>query len=295
MVTGPTAAFAHLSDAIVAQIAAVAPMLVAIRTGHNRHINGILWQQDLVVTSDQALPAQDSFTLVGSGGLLTAARPSRRNAAVNLVSLRLDAPANPVQTLAPAEPRVGSLALAVAADADAAPLARLTMIHKVSSGGSQPTLLLDLATDLVPEGGPVVDASGGLLGMAVVGTTGEATVIPYATITRMLEPQHGNLNGRRGWLGVALQPITVPEALRATVGQGSGRMVVSVVPSGPAELAGIRPGDILLSLDGHGISGAHTLRATLGPERIGRQVEIRLLRDGQIDTCHLTVAPQPTD
>jgi serine protease Do len=72
-------------------------------------------------------------------------------------------------------------------------------------------------------------------------------------------------------------------------------MVVSLAPSGPADLAGLRPGDVLLSLDGHSISGAHALRAILGPERVGRQVEIRLLRDGLVETRHLTVAPQPAD
>jgi S1-C subfamily serine protease len=295
MAAGPTAALAQLSDAIVNQVAAVAPMLVAIRLGPNRHISGILWQHDLVVTSDQALPAQDSYTLVLPGGLLTAARPSRRNALGNLVTLRLESPTNAVQILAPTETRVGTLALALAADADAAPVARLTMIRRVSSSGPDRALILDMPADQVAEGGPVLEAAGGLLGMAIVGAGGEATVLPHTAIVRMLDPFQGQINGRRGWLGVALQPITVPEALRGTVGQVSGRMVVSLAPSGPADLAGLRPGDVLLSLDGHSISGAHALRAILGPERVGRQVEIRLLRDGLVETRHLTIAPQPAD
>lgn len=295
MAIGPTTAFSQLSDAIAALVAAAAPMLAAIRIGPNRHISGILWQQDLVITSDQALPAQDSYTLVLPAGVLTAARPARRNAAGNLTSLRLEASANPVQILMPAEPRVGALALALAADADAAPTARLTMIRKVSASGADHVATLDMASELVAEGGPVLDAAGGLLGMATIGAGGDATVIPHAAIARLLDPVHGQINGRRGWLGVALQPITVPEAMRATVGQGSGRMVVSLAPSGPADLAGLRPGDVLLSLDGHSISGAHALRAILGPERVGRQVEIRLLRDGLVETRHLTVAPQPAD
>ena len=48
-----------------------------------------------MITSDQALPAQDSYTLVLPGGVLTAARPTRRNAAGNLASLRLEATARP--------------------------------------------------------------------------------------------------------------------------------------------------------------------------------------------------------
>jgi S1-C subfamily serine protease len=269
-------------------------MLAAIRIGPNRHISGIVWQKDFVITSDQALPAQDSYTLVSAGGTLTAARPVRRNAAANLALLRLKGAANPVRITPPVEPRVGALALMLGADFDAAPLACLTIVRKIA-GNTDRSLTLDMPASLAAEGGPVLDAMGGLLGMAIVGTSNEATVIPHAAMARMLDAGQVHPEGRRGWLGVALQPITVPESMRAAVGQASGRMVVSLSPSGPAELAGLRPGDILLSVDGHSVSGAHSLRAFLGPERVGRQVEIRLMRDGQLETRHLTIAPQPVE
>ncbi|HUD59381.1 MAG TPA: PDZ domain-containing protein [Acetobacteraceae bacterium] len=292
-------ALAQLSDAIAGQVAAAAPILAAIRIGPNRHISGIVWHRDLVITSDQALPAQDGYTVVLPGGVLTAARPARRDPAGNLATLRLEGAGNPGQILAPAEPRVGALALALAADVDAAPLARLTAIRKIStsrSDGGDRSLMLDMPANLVEEGGPVLDAAGALLGMATVGANGQATVIPHAALARMLDVSQGQaINGRRGWLGLALQPITVPDKMRSTVGQSSGRMVVSLAPSGPAQLAGLRPGDILLSLDGHSVSGAHALRAFLGPERVGRQVEVRLMREGQLETRQLTVAPQPSE
>ena len=294
---GPLSAFAQLSEAIAAQVTSAAPLVAAIRVGPNRHISGIVWQQDTVITSDQALPAQDSFTLVLPGGMLMAARPVRRNAVGNLAALRLDGTANPARILQPGEPRVGALALALGADADATPLARLTAIHKAPANpeNGDRELLLDMPGSQVAAGGPVLDATGCLLGMATVGPSDEAAVIPFAALGRMLEAGQLHVNGRRGWLGVALQPIMVPESMRAAVGQASGRMVVSLAPSGPAEVAGLRPGDILLSLDGHSISGSHALRALLGPERIGRQVEIRLMREGQLETRHLVIEPQPAD
>ena len=113
-------------------------------------------------------------------------------------------------------------------------------------------------------------------------TSAPATSIPLAAA-----------NGRRGWLGVALQPITVPDQLVQKAGQTSGRMVVSVSVSGPADRAGLRVGDVLLALDGYSTSGSHALRAFLGADRIGRQVEVRLMRDGSILSSFLTVAAQP--
>ena len=176
-------------------------------------------------------------------------------------------------------------------------LVRLAVIHKVNGGrgdNADRSLTLDMPASLVAEGGPVLDAAGGLLGMAIIGANNEATVIPHSAMVRLLETSH-TPDGRRGWLGVALQPITVPDGMRGAVGQASGRMVVSLAPAGPADLAGLRPGDILLSLDGHSVTGAHALRAFLGPERVGRHVEVRLMRDGQVMTRQMTIAPQPTD
>ena len=269
-------------------------MLVAIRIGPNRHISGILWQQDLVITSDQALPAQDSYTLVLPGGVLTAARPARRNAAGNLASLRLEGTADPVQILLPPEPRVGALALALGADADAAPMARLTVIHNVSANGTDRTLTLDMPADLVAEGGPVLDAAGGLLGMAIIGAErrGDCDPVRQHRAHARSGRTRRSTAGAAGW-GSRCSRSRCPRRCAARSARRPGSMVVSLAPSGPAELAGLRPGDILLSLDGHSISGAHALRAFLGPEQVGRQVDVRLMRDGQMETRQLTIAPQP--
>jgi S1-C subfamily serine protease len=90
-----------------------------------------------------------------------------------------------------------------------------------------------------------------------------------------------------------LQPITVPDQLVARAGQTSGRMVVSIIKGGPAELAGLRVGDVLLALDGTSTSGPQALRAFLGGDRVGMKVEAKLLRDGNVMTAQLIVADPP--
>jgi S1-C subfamily serine protease len=203
-------------------------------------------------------------------------------------------------------PAVGSLALALGAAADGSPTVRLTTIYWVGhayANGSGPlgeAIILDLAADQVPEGGPVLDARGGLLGMASAGPQGEALVIPHATINRFLDPLGmaktlPAMQTRRGWLGVALQPINVPQAMRSIAHQSSGRLVVSLTPGGPAEHAGLRLGDVLLAIDGQSVSGPLGLRAFIGADRLGSAIEIRLMREGTIRNVVLRIAAQPLD
>jgi S1-C subfamily serine protease len=119
-------------------------------------------------------------------------------------------------------------------------------------------------------------------------------VIPSAAIADFLasEPADGDII-RRGWVGAALQPVRIRSALRRIAGQTTGRLVIDLTPDGPADHAGILPGDILLSVDGQPLHGRGSLRSLLGGS-IGRNVVIRLARHGQIRTQQLLVAAQPT-
>jgi S1-C subfamily serine protease len=306
MNTDVTQLLPQLSDALASQVAAAAPWVAAIRIGSSRHIAGIVWRADVVVTSDRALPAQDSYSVACSDGTLLPARAARRDPVTNLVCLNLESPAVSAPMRAASSPAAGGLALTLGAAADGRPTVRLTAIHWVGhasaagSGSLGDAIILDLASDMLPEGGPVLDARGGLLGMASAGPQGEALVISHATINRFLDPLGmaktlPTAQARRGWLGVALQPINVPQAMRAIAHQSSGRMVVSVTPGGPAEHAGLRLGDVLLAIDGESVSGPQGLRAFIGPDRIGSVIEIRLLREGALRNASLRVAAQPLD
>jgi S1-C subfamily serine protease len=301
----------RLSNAIAALTARAAPVLTAIRVGPNRHVSGFLWRNSLIVTTDQLLPVQDAYSVVLTSGALTPARPGPRDPLANLAVVLLDSPV-PAPAIACSEHvAVGSLALALGASFDGSPTARLTLVHRLerSSAIDAPSIILDMVGTQIDPGGPVLDAAGTLLGMARIGAQGEASVLPHAVIARFCDPvpaataapaglpirvtNHMAPGQRRGWLGVALQPITVPDTLAQRAGQASARMVMGVTTGGPADRGGLRVGDVLLALNGHNTSGSHALRAFLGADRIGTQVEVRLLRDGALLTTHVTVAAQP--
>jgi S1-C subfamily serine protease len=299
-----TQALAAFSASISQVVVAGAPLLSAIRVGANRHITGLVCQGDTIVTVDQALPALDSYTVVLSNRVLIAARPGPRDPDRNLAILRLDTPwptANPEV----ATPAVGSVVAVLGADADASPTVRLTVIHRFTRTAEGLAPVLDLSGERFDQGSLVLDPNGRLIGLAAFGPNGEAIAIPSAAIGRMLMPDQSvaavpanpvapSASNRRGCLGVALQPITVPDQLVGRAGQASGRMVVSSTKGGPAEAAGMRVGDVLLALNGTSTSGPNALRAFLGGELVGTTLEVKLLRDGNVATTHLTVAVQPS-
>jgi S1-C subfamily serine protease len=310
---------ADFSAALAGLVAGAASLVVAIRTGQNRHITGVHWRSDTIVTTDQDLPARDGYDVIFATGVMVGARPGPRDPGANLALLRLESPVAPPRANAGSEPPVGSLILVVGAGFDAAPTATLGMVHgRVRSNGLDAGLALDLRGMDGNTGGAVLDANGRLLGIAAGLGEGRMRLLPHGLIARHAEPggvvadggtQPVDASGthataasspaaarggnRRGWLGVALQPITVPESLVARAGQTSGRMVVNITHGGPADEAGLRVGDVLLALNGYTTSGSHALRAFLGADRIGTQIEVRLLRDGSVLTTFLTVAAQP--
>ena len=211
--------------------------------------------------------------------------------------------AQPIEATLPpraaATPRVASLALLVGADDTGAPTGRLAMVHATgpewhSQAGGKIDALLRLDVRLgTDEGGPVLDAGGGLLGMSTAGPRRRALVIPAATIDRVLDPLLAEGRIARGWLGVGLQPVAVPDSLRAVAGRDSGMMVVSLADGGPAATAGVLPGDIMLDLDGTPVRRARSLAAAMGPDRIGQSVTLRLLRAGALQTLPVVIAARP--
>jgi S1-C subfamily serine protease len=298
-------ALGALSDSIAKVVAKAAPLLCAIRIGPNRHVTGLVQDGGVIVTVDQALPVADGYTVVLADRSLASVRPGLRDPASNLAVVHLDTPiACGLSAWAVAAP--GNVAIVLGTDADASPTVRLAVVHRMTHTADGPAPVLDLPQTALGPGDLVVDPNGHLIGLAALGPNNEAMVIPSSVLVRFITPEtrgvprdrravpsRVTLSGRRGWLGVALQPISIPDHLIARAAQPSGRMVISVTPGGPAERAGLRANDILLALDDTNTTGANALRAFLEADRIGSKVEVKVMRDGNVVTAHLVVGAQP--
>jgi S1-C subfamily serine protease len=288
----------QLSEAFADRIQAASDCVVAIRTGR-RDRSGILWRADVVVTSEQVLPQGTEFGIVRQGKEI-AARLVGRDAGTNVAVLRLaekvHAPGLPA---AIAAPRAGTLALIVGADPRGAPTGRLGMLHACGSewhseAGGRIDALLRLDSRLgADEGGPVLTLSNRLIGMSTSGPRRTALAIPAATIERVLEPLLIQGRVARGWLGVGLQHVLVPERFRDAAGRDAGMMVIAIANGCPAEQAGVLPGDIILEVDGRRTGRARGLAAALSPERVGQPATLKLLRAGEVHLVTVTIGARP--
>jgi S1-C subfamily serine protease len=286
----------QFSNALVARTALAKGAVVAIRLAHGRHITGMPWQSGLVVASEQSLPRKDEFELVASGGAVVTAKLAGRDPSTNIAILK---PAEPIAapSIAAGEAQPGALALAVGADGSGGASARLGVVnlagpewHSSRGGLIDRRIVLDLRLAHREEGGPVFDAAGACLGMSTFGPRGQVIVIPTATIERVVPQLAKAGHVARGWLGVALQPVAVPDALRETADQSSGLMVMSVVEGGPAAKAGVVAGDIILSVDGTSTHRLRRIAKLFGADSIGRKADLRLIRSGAVITVQTTIA-----
>jgi S1-C subfamily serine protease len=290
----------QFSTAMAGRAAAANTAIAAIRLPADRYLTGTFWRSDIVIASEQSLPKRDEFELVVAGGSVIKARAAGRDPGTNIAVLKF-AQAISSGSINPSDPQVGALALAIGANSKCEASARMGVVNAVgpewysSHGGRiDRRILLDINLNRSEEGGPIFEASGGFLGMSTFGPRGQVLVIPAATIERVVPSLLKDGRIARGWLGTALRPVAVPEALSDAAGQSSGLMVMSLTDSGPAATAGIVAGDIILSVDGESTRRMRNITARLGADSIGRKVDLRFIRSGAVTSLQATITERPS-
>jgi S1-C subfamily serine protease len=288
----------QFSQDLADRIAAAAPVVVSVHTG-KRPTSGILWRPDVVVASEQMLPEDAASLRIVRGGQTVGAKLAGRDPGTNIAVLKLETALDGTLPAAANPVRVGNLALLVGADDTGGATGRLAMVHALGdawhsmAGGRIDTLMRLDARLGADEGGPVLSLAGGLIGMSTSGPRRRTIVIPTATLSRVIDPLLTEGRIARAWLGVGLQPVLIPDSFRQSTGRESGLMVVSLASGGPAETAGILPGDIVLDIDGTAVNRPRALSTLLSPDRIGQTASVRVLRAGSVQAIGVTIAARP--
>jgi S1-C subfamily serine protease len=156
---------------------------------------------------------------------------------------------------------------------------------------------LDLSVYDGFSGGPLVQAGGRVLGLNTSGLTRALAVsLPAVTVDRVAGELARKGHVSRGYLGLAVQPVRLPEPLRRKldIGGTMGLVIINLEPGGPADRAGLLLGDIITGLDQREVGDPSDILAILGPEAVGKQANLRIVRAGETRSVAVTITERPS-
>ena len=277
-----------LSNQLADAVEAAAKALVTVKGRARQSASGVAYAPGLVLTANHVLERDEDLSIVEPGGTSMPAQLVGRDPATDLAVLRVAGLELQPAAVASAAARTGQLVLAIGRPGPMASLGIVSLVGGPLRTGRGLTLEQFIRTDATPypgfSGGPLIDASGAVLGITTTAFGGAALAIPQALAWRVAAALTEHGTPKRGYIGISSQPVRLPAGSK----QESGLLVVNVEDDSPASKA-LMLGDILISLDGQPADDTDDLLRLLSGERVGKAVKVAVIRGGKPETVELTV------
>ena len=162
----------------------------------------------------------------------------------------------------------------------------------IGSGPYDDFIQTDASINPGNSGGPLFNMKGAVVGINTAIVQG-GQGIGFATPIHLAKSILGQLKEKgkvtRGWLGVYIQRLTPDMAETLSVPGKKGALVADVTKGGPADKAGLRSGDVIVSFDGKGVSDEHDLPQIVASTKPGKNVEVIVIRDGKEGKIPVTI------
>jgi S1-C subfamily serine protease len=294
-----------LSNELAGAVERAGQSVVAIHARRRIPASGIHWRPGVIVAAHHTIQREDDITVSLSDGSSVAATLGGRDPSTDLAVLKVDDAKVRVASFADNSGiRVGALVLALGRPGNAV-TASLGVISTVGGewrtwhGGSIDRFVrLDISIYDGFSGGPLIDASGRVLGLNTSGLSrGAALVIPVATVNRVVDQLLKSGHVSRGYLGLGMQAVRLPSGLveRLSLPHDVGLMVVSAEAGGPGDRAGVLIGDVLIAIGGKPVTDASEVLSLLGGDQIGKPLATRIIRAGEPTEVTITIGERPRE
>lgn len=300
--TGSAGVLAALSDDLATAAERGGRSTVAIHARRRIPSSGIAWRPGVIVAASHTIAREEEISITLPDGRAAPATLAGRDETTDIAVFRTEADLTPAGRADTGAIRVGTLVLALGRPGPSV-TASLGVVSAVGGewrtwqgGRIDQFVRLDLAIYDGFSGGPLVETGGRVLGLNTSGLArGMALTIPGGTVDQVADQILAGGRLTRGYLGLASQPVRLPDGLRQALHLGGefGLVIVNVEPGGPADQAGVLLGDIVVALDGSPVGEPGDVLAALGPDRVGRPMTVRLLRAAQPIDLTITVGSRP--
>ena len=275
----------NLSNELAATVERTSASIVAVHARRGIGSSGILWQDNLILTSAEGVRVEEGIKLLLPDGRAVTAKLRGRDSGTDLAVLEAEGVTLPKLAFADDKTlKAGQLALAVGRTSNTGSIASLGIVSGVSGewktwrgGKIDPFVRLDISAYPTLSGGAALDANGHLIGLVSSGLSRSSVfAITRSTIDRIAGKLSEQGYVSRGFLGVTLQQV------------GPGIMLIGVDPEGPAAAGGLLLGDVLVEF-----ARPEALSEFLERTPAGQVVKFKILRAGVLQEQEVRVGERP--
>jgi S1-C subfamily serine protease len=274
--------------------------VVAVHARRWMPTSGIEWKRGVVVTAHHGVQRDEDIKLLLDGGRAVSAKLVGRDPSTDLAVLRMEEGSSGAPQLGDSTSlRLGHLVLALGRTRRGELVASSGIIGGISGewrnrrgGKLDQHIRLDLALYPGFSGGPLLNTRGEVVGINTRGLApGRAVTVPAATVNRVVEELLERGHIARPYLGIAMQPVEVPENLRSKLPLQTrvGLLVMHVESGGPAEKAGVLLGDVLFEVSGKTVERLDAIQDPLAAAKVGDVLQVKVIRAGEIKPASITL------
>ncbi|NGZ87540.1 Do family serine endopeptidase [Duganella aceris] len=265
----------------------------------------IVSAEGYILTNNHVVEAADDIEVALADGRKAAAKVVGTDPETDLAVIKITLDKLPVIVLGQAEQaQVGDVVLAIGNPFGVGQTVTMGIISALGRNNLhinqfENFIQTDAAINFGNSGGALVDANGNLLGINSAiysqsgGSVGIGFAIPVSTAKTVMEAIIKSGHMVRGWIGVETQEITPELANSFGLKRQSGAIIAGVVRNGPADKGGIKPGDILLSVDDKPVTDTNGMLNLIAQLVPGGKAKMKVLRKSRETTLDITVGKRP--